>query len=489
LQDFGDGVKSDDRKQARIRLFCQVRCFRLRAIVGSCRNAQVSLAMASMLGVVSLSAQKTPSPVPPVKLPNTAPPQPPRNQKPESWLNQPTITGDWGGERSKLQDSGILLRAHFLTESAANPVGGQAQAARYTQQIDFGVDFDLGRLINVNGGKIQVTFTDRAGRNLSADAIGNQFSVQELFGAGQNFRLAELNYQQNLLGNRITFGVGWSPVGDEFATIPILCAFQNVVLCGHANAVAINSGAQNFPVGQWGAHVTVRPNQPFYVATGIYRVNPQAANGNNGFDLSFRGTGIFVPVEFGWLPATKGGLPGTYKLGTYYNSSPTPNVLTDVNGTSAGLTGGPFATNNGRWGAYAMADQTIYRPSSSTDRGLRIGGLAGMGDRQTSQYSYFLASGGLYQGAFRSRENDFVSFSAAYVRTNPRLTTFQQDRKIVAPGSIGIQTYESIAEIDYNFQIAPWLSLRPNVQYIINPGGAGKLSNAFVVGLYTGVTF
>jgi porin len=59
----------------------------------------------------------------------------------------------------------------------------------------------------------------------------------------------------------------------------------------------------------------------------------------------------------------------------------------------------------------------------------------------------------------------------------------------VAPGAVGIQTYESIAEVDYNVQVAPWLSVHPNLQYIINPGGTGKIPNAFVIGLYTGVTF
>jgi porin len=154
--------------------------------------------------------------------------------------------------------------------------------------------------LDLSGGKIDITFTDRVGRSLSVDAIGNQFAVQELYGAGQNFRLAELNYQQDLFGDKITLALGWSPVGDDFATIAILCVFQNVLLCGHANAMSVNSGAQNFPVGEWGAHIIARPVQQFYVATGVYQVNPDADKANNGFDLSFRGTGIFVPVEI-WL--------------------------------------------------------------------------------------------------------------------------------------------------------------------------------------------
>lgn len=120
------------------------------------------------------------------------------------WFDQTTMTGDWGGERSRIEESGVTLRAHFATESAGNPSGGIKQTARFTEQIDVGADFDLGRLAGIPDAKIQFTLTDRAGRSLSADAIGNQFAVQELYGAGQNFRLAELNYQQDLLDHKIT---------------------------------------------------------------------------------------------------------------------------------------------------------------------------------------------------------------------------------------------------------------------------------------------
>jgi porin len=57
------------------------------------------------------------------------------------------------------------------------------------------------------------------------------------------------------------------------------------------------------------------------------------------------------------------------------------------------------------------------------------------------------------------------------------------------PGAEGVQTFESIAEIDYNVQIAPWLSVRRNLQYVINPGGTGKIHNALILGLFTSVTF
>ncbi len=181
--------------------------------------------------------------------------------------------------------------------------------------------------------------------------------------------------------------------------------------------------------------------------------------------------------------------PAIYKIGGYYNSSETPDLFKDINGQPAGLTGEPFLQHNGRWGGYIMADQMVFREESglqSRTDARRHGHRGRSGD---GQVPYFWVAGGHYQGTFPGRDNDVVSFMIAYARTNSRLTQYQQDLNTVAPGSVGIQTYESIAEIDYGAAACTVAQDSPNLQYVINPGGTGKIPNAFVIGLYTQVTF
>jgi porin len=415
--------------------------------------------------------------------------QQPATNRSTDWFDRATLTGDWGGVRTTLEDAGIKVRAGFTAESAANPVGGLRQTVRYTQQVDFGADLDLSRMIGDPGAKGQITFIDRVGHSLSADAIGNLFAVQQLYGAGQNFRIVELNYQQSLFADRLNFELGWSPVGDYFASLPIFCDFQNGFICGHPNPMTTNSGAHNYPVGQWGARVKVNLTRHFYAQAGLYQVNPDEGSSENGLDLSFSSTGVLVPVELGWLPGNAGRFPGIYKVGGYYNSSDAPDVLQDVHGVPAGFTGAPFAIHSGRFGTYGMADQVIQRDASDSQRFLRVGAIGGLADRATAEYRYFIVAGGVRQGTFGARHADFISVLFAYASINPRLTRYQQDRNLVTPGSVAVQTYERVAEIDYNLQIVPWLSIRPNLQYIIRPGGAGNIPNAFVIGLHTGVTF
>jgi len=405
------------------------------------------------------------------------------------WLSQPTMTGDWGGTRTQLQDDGVNLRAHWTTESAGDLSGGRERTARYTQQLDVGADFDLDKLWGVPDAKIQFTVTDRRGRSLSNDAVGNMFSVQELYGAGQNVRLAELNWQQDFLDHKVTMELGWSPMGDDLARLAAFCNFQNGIICGHANAMTTNSGAHNFPTAQWGARLKVHATPTFYVQGGIYQNNPNAGNHDQGWNLSFKSDGLIVPVEVGWSTRPGNPYPGDFKLGAYYNSAGTPDVLTDVDGRSAGLTGAALEHRDGRSGGYFIVDKMVYREGPDSNRGLYLGAMGGMGDSATAKFRDFWIVGGHYQGTFPGRDNDVVSFMVASARINPRLTRYQRDRDSVTPGAAPIQTRETVLEVDYGAKVAPWLTLRPNLQYIIRPGGAGQIPDAFVVGLYTQVAF
>ena len=161
-----------------------------------------------------------------------------------------------------------------------------------------------------------------------------------------------------------------------------------------------------------------------------WHLSGESDGGNHdaGFDLSFRGTGVIMPAEVGWLPGHAGtGLPGEYVFGGYYNSSDARDVLLDVTGSSAGLTGAPFTSHNGRWGLYTLATQMVYREPSNAKRGLTLFGVATVADPQTATFRYFFAAGGSYQGTFRGRDDDFVSLLFAYVRINNRLTNYQED--------------------------------------------------------------
>lgn len=399
-----------------------------------------------------------------------------------SWLQGQYMTGDWRGTRSDLAAKGITLRGHHIAESAVNPVGGLRQGAAYTEQIDAGADFDLEKLIGVPKASLHVTFTQRAGQSLAANAIGSYISVQEIYGAGQNVRLAQLSYEQLLLEDRLRIKLGWLHASDDFATSPIYCYFQNNGFCGQI-AIVVNSGFTIYPTGSWGGMAKVSLSDEIYFQTGVYEVNPTLAAPANGFKLGISGaTGVIMPAQLGWQPRLgSAGLKGHYRLGGYYDTSDVPYLGSPP--------GGPQATARGRWGFYGQADQMIYRTAPGTDRGLTAFAVIAYGAPGTAMLEYIGQLGLLLRGTFAGRDDDSIGLAVSYSKVSSTLAAAQNAANAGAPGSVGVQSAETTIELNYRAQVTPWFSLMPNVQYVIRPNGVTTIPNALVLGLQAKLTF
>ena len=403
-----------------------------------------------------------------------------------SWLQGQYMTGDWGGTRSALEAKGVTLRAGYLSESAANPVGGLRQGSAYTHQLDAGFDLDLGKLIDLSGGKIHVLFTERAGQSLAAQSIGSIISVQEVFGSGQNVRLAELSYEQSLLGERLNAKLGWIHASDDFASSPLFCYFQNNGFCGQV-AIVINSGFTIFPSGSWGSVVKASVHDEFYLKAGVYEVNPTLPLAANGFKLGTSGaTGVIVPGEIGWQPRLgPAALPGHYRLGGYYDTS-------DASYLGSPL-GGPPSTMRGRWGFYFQADQMLYRTAPGSrpgqDQGLTVLGVAAYAGPDTALLQSYWQFGFLQRGTFAGRDQDTIGLAVSQVRVSSQLVSAQNLANAQIPGSVAVQSAETAIELNYRAQLTPWSTVMPNIQYVMQPNAVTTIPNALVLGLQVKLTF
>ena len=45
------------------------------------------------------------------------------------------------------------------------------------------------------------------------------------------------------------------------------------------------------------------------------------------------------------------------------------------------------------------------------------------------------------------------------------------------------------AELHYSFRATPWLTVRPNLQLLVHPGGSEEIKNAWVLGNQVTVKF
>ena len=87
---------------------------------------------------------------------------------------------------------------------------------------------------------------------------------------------------------------------------------------------------------------------------------------------------------------------------------------------------------------------------------------------------YFVGAGLSYQGLIPGRDNDIVSTGVifgSFSRFIPRTTA------------------ETVIEANYQISIYRWLSITPDMQYVIRPNGNSAIRNAFVLGTEVAVSF
>lgn len=96
--------------------------------------------------------------------------------------------GDWGGERSRLEDQGVTFKLNYISESAYNLHGGydHNRTVRYTDQFAAGVTLDLDTLIGIPGAEFQITFTDRNGDDLTSDRLNRSRRRHYFLGSGSS---------------------------------------------------------------------------------------------------------------------------------------------------------------------------------------------------------------------------------------------------------------------------------------------------------------
>ncbi len=339
-------------------------------------------------------------------------------------------------------------------------------------------------------GTIQVTWTDRNGSNLSDDArLGTLQQVQELFGRGQTLRLTQFWYDQKFIGDLIDWKIGRITFGEDFASFA--CDFQNLTFCGAQPGNLVGNYIYNWPVSQWATRLKFNLPGFGYFQFGVYDANPNYLNvSQSALPVFYSGsTGLLIPAEIAWLPKF-GNLPGSYKFGGWYDTSTAPDVVTDINGSPAMLSGQPLLQSRGRYGGYVSFVQQVIRSSQVSSAGaLSLFFNATMADRRTATTDYQIAGGLTYTGPLQSRPEDDIGFAVGTTHVNGRIAWSEELQNLAGLGPVAVQGNEYVMELYYTYRPLAGLQVRPNIQYVVDPGGTSRNPNALVFGLKTVANF
>ena len=385
---------------------------------------------------------------------------------------------------------GVTLTATYLGEAAGNPSGGIRQGSAYAAQVFGGLDFDLKTIAGLDGGSVHFAMIQRHGNSLSLESIGNDTSVQQIYGM-QELRLTIFTYEQKLAEGRIDLEVGRSAGNLAFLTSPLYCQFQSNVICGSPVYIFQVSNFTAFPASGWMGRSMVYLTDKIFFHSGIYAADPRNTDPQQvGFDWSTRtATGVTIPMELGYGTDFKNDtLPRHYGIGAIADASKRADPFYDANFAPAILSGNPYRMDGARTDVYARFDQMVWRPDRDSPRGLTLFGIALQHASGRAEQEHSFELGALQLGTFSGRDRDTVGFMINEKRFSPLFVNNILAAHALNGSRAGVPREEVMFELNYGLEVNKAIRLLPNLQYVLNPDQSAepfrpqRIRNAFVVG-------
>ena len=431
---------------------------------------------------------------------------------------QTSLLGDLFGVRAVLGNYGVSTGLLETSEVFGNASGGLRRGASYDGLTLISLGVDTQKAFGWHGGTFNVSAFQIHGRNLGAE---NQLDLQTASGieASRSTRLWELWYQQTLLGGKIDVKVGQQSLDEEFMTSSYAGAFINTAL-GWPVIPTYDQygGGPAYPLSALGVRMRARPIPSLTVLAGVFNDNPPggpfrddsqlrgAEQSGTRFNLD---TGALFIAEIQYAvnqskdtaaasPQPHGGLPGTYKLGVWFDTAP----FADQRYDAAGLTlADPRSSGVPRmrrhdFSVYGIADQMVWQPDPQAPQslGVFVRLIGAPGDRNLIELG--LNAGVVLKAPLPGRDGD--SFGVAYGLAKVSSRASQLDRDVASiRAAYPVRSSESFVEATYQVQVAPWWLVQPDIQYVFLPSGGianpdrpGKrIGNEAVFGVRTNVTF
>jgi porin len=426
-------------------------------------------------------------------------------------FQQDTLTGDWGGVRKTLADQGLTIGLTDIAETLSNPVGGFAQDTIYEGLVTGWLDLDLNKIFKWPGAAFHVDGYLISGRGLSENAIGNLLTVSSIE-ALPTWRLHDLWLQQTFLDGKASLRIGQIAFDDEFYISQYAAVFVNSTF-GFPDMLGsdLPGTGPGYPFAVPGARLRYAPTTALTFAAAVFNGNPAPLGPGNPQIRNSAGTNFLIgeggtlavaelAYSFDIRPDLANPL-SDLKFGGWYHSGDFPYLEFDTAGVSPAspASNGMPAEETGDYGFYAVLDKMLWQPPKATTQGLggflRLGGAPG--DRNLIDLE--LDTGLTYKGLLPSRPLDVLGVAFAYARIGGAAHGLSAEEAFFTGTGQPVRDFESVLEITYQFDLAPWWVLQPDFQVIFHPRGniAGPppappsepIPNAVVVGLRSTITF
>ena len=427
------------------------------------------------------------------------------------------MLGDMWGLRTALSKLGVSFALQETSEILGNVTGGAQRGAAYDGLTTMIVQLDTERAFGWHGGTFNVSALQIHGTNLSSN---NLLSLQTASGieADRATRLWELWYQQKFLDDdRMDIRIGQQSLDQEFLVSQNALTFVNTMFgWPMVPSADLPGGGPAYPLSALGVRLRARPIEPLTFLLGVFNGAPAKNTNGDAQMINPSGTsfplngGVLVIGELQYSYPSMGTmlyadqaepLARTYKIGFWYDSESFADQQFDNTGlsladpASSGLPRG----HHGNFSLYAVADQLVWVDPQESDRTISLfARVMGAPQADRNLVTFSLNAGMTFHEPFLGRDDDTFGVGMGYTKVSSSAAALDRATATFNPGTfVPARGGETFIEITYQYQVAPWWQLQPDIQYVFNPGGgianpnapSQRVRNELVLGLRTNITF
>jgi porin len=475
------------------------------------------------VGVFSLAAAQAEAAPPQIQIPTEEQLQPGEEYTPTgapgflSGLARTNfLLGNMGGLRPFLAQYGISLALQETSEVLGNVTGGLHKGFDYDGLTQMALQLDTNRAFGWYGGLFNVSALQIHGRNLSADNLGTLQTASGIE-ADRATRLWELWYDQKFLEeDRGDIKIGQQSLDQEFIVSQNASYFVNTMFgWPMVPSADLPGGGPAYPLSALGVRGKWRPIDPLTFLVGVFNGSP-VKNGVTGDPQLADNSGTSFPLNGGALviaemqysyPALgtmlyaneNEPLARVYKIGFWYDTEHFNDLRFDNTGLSLAnmATTGIPQQHRGDYSIYAVADQMVWVDPQEADRNINLfTRVMGTPETDRNLIDLSLNFGMIFHEPFLHRDDDTFGIGMGFAKVSNQAAALDQDTQFYTGAYTPTRSSETFVEVTYQYAVAPWLMLQPDVQYVFNPGGGiantsdtERVKNELVLGVRTNILF
>lgn len=374
------------------------------------------------------------------------------------------LTGDWGGLRNDLEELGIEVAGGFTGDLAGPVAGGDRHRSSFSTLLDVNAAFDLEVLLGLPKTLAYVDAYQIEGRDPSGD-VGDFQGLSNI--QGDDLRQIAEVWVETWLADVLRLKVGKVDFNSEFAFNETGGEFVN----SSAGILPTIVAYPTYPDPAMSVNAFYVPSPELYFGFGIYdgatgEGRRTGGVGPAGFFGRDESDAYFLAAEVGtaWTGGNSWG-SGRLALGAWHH---TGHFDTFAGGTESGTTG-----------AWLTFEQNVWRrdPTAEDDpRGIGAFVSLGIADADVSACASSIVVGVNWLGPLSQRPDDALGLAVLFADLSDEATA-------------GTPRDETVIELFYKLQVTPALGLKPDLQYIVSPGGQTGVDDVLVAMLRFEVLF